>query len=159
MLKEHTLWTILIRKVSVANDKWFYRNLKYLGLKVLKCNSASRSILGKVFSISLCLAKRWFHNQWSYRTIVVQEKKKKKKKKKQEKGGGGGVVVNNLPKPDELSHWKWPFVWHILQRCPHRSRWNLWIYHFTCRWGFANVIKVKDLDIGRECWIIQVNPA
>lgn len=148
MLKEHTLWTILTRTMSAANNKRCYRNMKYLGRKALECNFASRSVLGKVFRISLYLAKRWDFITSGAGCPGGGEKTKKK-----------GSEVNNLPKPDEMSHWKWPFVRQAKQRsCKEGHVLAAGACEFTCTWDFASVMKVEDLDTGREFWVIQVSP-
>ena len=114
MLRKHTLWIILIRNMSVAQSKWFYRNIKYLGLKVLKCNSASRSVWESAFIISLCLAKHWyFYNLWSCGNRATTPLSRKKR------GGGGGgregerEGVQCLANPDNMSYWKGrrAFIW------------------------------------------------
>ena len=49
-------------------------------------------------------------------------------------------------------------LYMVAQRCPHRSCWNLSACYFTCKKDFATVTKVKDFDLEREFWVIQVNP-
>lgn len=40
------------------------------------------------------------------------------------------------------------------KRCPYHNPWKLWTCYVTGKRDFANVIKVSDLMIGRQLWII-----
>lgn len=155
-LKEHTLWTPLIWNMSVANNNWFYRNRKYLGLEVLQYDSASSSIWGSVFSISLCWSNTGiFTTSGGCRSMAIAPLSRQK---------WMGRGINSLPNlmrwlignADDSLHDTDNTV--ILQRCPHSSCWSLWIHYFTRKREFATVIEVKDLDMQREFWIIPVSP-
>lgn len=50
----------------------------------------------------------------------------------------------------------------VSQRCLQLNPGNLWIRYFTglkgfCRWEYEG--EVKDMEMGKVSWIIQVSPA
>ena len=110
MQKEHTLWTILIRNMFVANTKWFYRNIKYLQLQVLQDNPVSRSVLGSAYHFFSPLGQMLrFYRQWNRGTIATAPLFRKEEE--------GERAASSLPNPDEMSYWKcrWPFAWRVKQ--------------------------------------------
>ena len=111
MQKGHTLWTILIRNMSVAYTKWFYRNIKNLQLQVLKDNPVSRSVLGSAYHFFFPqLAKCWDFTG----SGIVELYTAAPLSRKEEEGEG---AASSLPNPDEMSYWKcrWPFAWQAKQ--------------------------------------------
>jgi hypothetical protein len=44
------------------------------------------------------------------------------------------------------------------QRCPHPNFWILWICYLIWRKRLSRSYKVKDAEMGRVSWIIQVGP-
>lgn len=45
-----------------------------------------------------------------------------------------------------------------LQRCPHPNSQNLWIYYLMWQKGPSRSDYIKDLEMGKLSWIIEVSP-